>query len=109
MTDAPIKTTLARHPHAYPRLAALQSRLETYRLEMILQASSLIVINPRGTGCTARYTRLADTITCCPRQDDGGRLWFFTSWNDPIAEAERVVDAAVAIAGYLRVQADVTE
>ncbi|WP_165495316.1 hypothetical protein [Actinomadura roseirufa] len=43
----------------------------------------------------------ADTITCEPRRDDGDRLWFWTSWSKPIAEANHIVDAALAVATAL--------
>ncbi|SPT58548.1 hypothetical protein [Actinomadura madurae] len=40
------------------------------------------------------------TITCRPHKDEG-RYWFFTSWQQPIAESERITDALVMIKGYL--------
>ncbi|MGH3392955.1 MAG: hypothetical protein ACRDOO_29155, partial [Actinomadura sp.] len=36
-------------------------------------------------------------ITCRPRPDDAHRLWFFTGADTPIAEADHIFEAAVAI------------
>jgi hypothetical protein len=43
----------------------------------------------------------ADVITCRPHAGDDQRLWYFTSWGLAITEADRVIDAAVIIRGYL--------
>lgn len=83
--------------HTYSRLASLRERLAGKGFETRLELSSLIVIDKPDGG-----PRLADTITCREREDDGNRLWFYTSWGDPIAEADRITDAAVIIAGNLR-------
>ncbi|WP_131740332.1 hypothetical protein [Actinomadura roseirufa] len=89
------------HPDAYSRLGALMTRLHVYGLETVLQRRKLIVINPKAPGCCDYVPRLADTITCKPREDDGGRLWFVTSWGEPIAEANHIVDAALTVATTL--------
>jgi hypothetical protein len=41
-------------------------------------------------------------VVCRVRWKDGGRLWFFTDEDVPLAEASRIVDAAVAITALLR-------
>src|SRR5690606_5190708 len=83
--------------HAYSRLASLRETLSGQGFETRLEIASLIVIDkPDGGPC------LADTITCREREDDEGRLWFYTSWGDPVAEVDRVTDAAVIIAGNLQ-------
>ncbi|WP_131736223.1 hypothetical protein [Actinomadura roseirufa] len=89
------------HPDAHARLGALMSRLQVYGLETVLQRRKLLVINPNPPGCCPDVRRPADTIMCRPRDDDGARLWFFTSWGEPIAEAERIVDAALIVATTL--------
>ncbi|WP_141579644.1 hypothetical protein [Actinomadura sp. WMMA1423] len=43
-------------------------------------------------------------ITCRPREKDGGALWFWTHWGEPLAEAHDVISAAVAITGLLAVR-----
>ncbi|GLZ14730.1 hypothetical protein Acsp04_49650 [Actinomadura sp. NBRC 104425] len=44
-----------------------------------------------------------DTITCRPRPEDGGRLWFWTSRGEPIAEADgrHTDDAALYVFAHL--------
>ncbi|WP_131738577.1 hypothetical protein [Actinomadura roseirufa] len=94
------------HPDAYGRLGALMARLQIYELKTVLQRRSLIVLNPNLPGCCEGAPQPADTITCKRREDDGGRLWFFTSWGEPIAEADRVVDAALSVATTLGAPTD---
>ncbi|WP_131735724.1 hypothetical protein [Actinomadura roseirufa] len=89
------------HPDAHVRLGALTSRLHAYGLHTVLQRRRLTVVNPNRPGCCAASPRPADTITCRPRPDDGGRLWFFTSWGTPITEACHIIDAALTIASTL--------
>jgi len=47
-----------------------------------------------------------DTITCRPRPDDGGRLWFFTGAGEPLAEAAHLPDAILHLRAHLRRCAD---
>jgi hypothetical protein len=35
------------------------------------------------------------------REEDGGRPWFFTSWCHPIAEADQISDAVLALKSLL--------
>ncbi|WP_433227941.1 hypothetical protein [Actinomadura formosensis] len=81
------------------RLAALGTHLSArgYRIDFL--GTRLKVSNVHDSECCAQ--RLSDTVTCRARQDDGGRWWYFTSWGEPIAPADRVTDAAVSIQGYL--------
>lgn len=94
-------TTPTPHANAFARLGALMNRLDVYRLDIRISKDGLRVTNPFADGCCDTAQEPGDTITCRPREDDGGRLWFFHSWGEPIAEADRVVDAAVAIAAAL--------
>ncbi|MFV2173046.1 hypothetical protein ACFHW2_24825 [Actinomadura sp. LOL_016] len=82
-------------------LAALGAYLGARRLEVELTARGLRVANPDASGCCDDASVPSDLITCRPRRDDGGRLWFWTSWNEPIAEADRVVEATTFVLGYL--------
>lgn len=59
--------------------------------------NGLRVENPQVQGCCALR---ADTITCRPRDEDG-RVWFWSSWGEPIARTDRVTLAALAILEYL--------
>ncbi|WP_131741249.1 hypothetical protein [Actinomadura roseirufa] len=89
------------HPDAYARLGALMTRLHVHGMTTVLQRRSLIVINARGDG-EGDPAQPSDTLTCGPREDDGGRLWFFGAWGNPIAEAGDIVGAAVVLTGKLQ-------
>ncbi|TDD65109.1 hypothetical protein [Actinomadura rubrisoli] len=82
------------HPHAYSRLFELGNALEMRRFETSLGARAVLVVQ-RGDA-----TGRVQSITCTPRPDDGGRLWFY-SLGEPIAQADQVIDAAVIIAADL--------
>lgn len=85
------------------RLGALKRRLDLRGdLDVMLKAHGLVVSNPASAGCCGDNQELSDTITCRRRPEDGHRLWFFTSWGEPIAEADDSVDAAMHIASRLR-------
>ncbi|MFC4052865.1 hypothetical protein ACFOY4_24520 [Actinomadura syzygii] len=83
------------------RLAALGAHLSARRLDVELTSRGLRVENAGTPGCCEDVPIPSDVINCRTRVEDGGRPWFFTSWNEPIAEAGRVTDAAVFILGYL--------
>lgn len=93
-----MNTPIAR---AQAGLGALMHRLDVYDLDVRITPEGLLVTNPFKNGCCPDNPEPSDTITCRPRLDDDRRLWFFTSWQHPIAEADRVVDAAVFIAAML--------
>jgi hypothetical protein len=82
-------------------LAALGAHLAAHGFKVDLTADGLRVINPKVGGCCAEVPYAADTITCRPRRDDGDRLWLWTSWGEPLAEADRITDATMAIRGNL--------
>jgi hypothetical protein len=82
-------------------LAALGAHLGSRGFKIDLNAHGLTVTNPKVPGCCEQVAHAGDTITCRPRPDDGGRMWFFTSWGEPIAEAHRITDAALFIRGVL--------
>lgn len=83
------------------RLAALGAHLAARRLEVELTDLGLRVTDPHTTGCCDEVATAADTIACHARPEDGGRYWYYTSWREPIAPADQVIDAAVFILGYL--------
>ncbi|MFC5749530.1 hypothetical protein [Actinomadura rugatobispora] len=80
-------------------LAPLAGFLAGQGLKTELTDKGLKVVNPKIAGCCSAHA--ADTITCRPRTDDGGRLWFFTSWGEPIAEPHHIADAALFIRANL--------
>lgn len=86
---------------AYVHLNALAMHIKAHGFTVELIAGGLIVRNPRAPGCCESQAMAGDTITCRPHQGDGRRYWFFTSWQQPIAEADRITDALVIVKGYL--------
>lgn len=92
---------MAHGRDAEARLAALGAHLGARRLKVELTEGGLRVENPDADGCCLDAPRPCDTITCRPRPEDGGVLWFYTSWQEPIAPADQVIDTTVAILGYL--------
>ncbi|MFD0685918.1 hypothetical protein [Actinomadura fibrosa] len=87
--------------HGQGRLAALAAHLAAHRLDVDLTGRGLRVSDPRAPGCCEHAREAADTITCRARAEDDGALWFYTSWQEPIAQADRVTEATVFILGYL--------
>ncbi|MFB4320004.1 hypothetical protein [Actinomadura sp. 21ATH] len=55
----------------------------------------------RGLRVTGRSSADPVLIDCRARRDDGGRMWFFTSAGEPVAEAGRFIEAALVIRGIL--------
>lgn len=82
-------------------LAALAAHLSAHRLTVELTSRGLRVANPDAPGCCTEVGHASDLITCRPRPEDFGDAWFWTSWGEPIARADRITDAAVFIRGYL--------
>ncbi|QKG23551.1 hypothetical protein [Actinomadura verrucosospora] len=82
-------------------LAALAAHLSAHRLTVELTSRGLRVANPDAPGCCAEVGRASDLITCRARPEDFGAAWFWTSWGEPIARADRLTDAAVFVRGYL--------
>jgi hypothetical protein len=83
------------------RLAALGAHLGAHGFNVELTARGLKVSNPHVAGCCSDVAQASDTVTCRARPEDGGALWFFSSWGKPIAAADRIIDAKVVILGNL--------
>jgi hypothetical protein len=87
----------AMEPHNH--LSALGMHLRGFGYTVEFVKGGLIVRNPntaeRGTA------KVADAISCRPREEDGGGYWYFTSDLRPLAEADHYTDALIAIKGYL--------
>lgn len=88
---------------SYVRLKALEMHLRAHGFTTHHVAGGLVVRNTTSTARTCCGARgvAGDTVTCRPHEEDGNRYWFFTSWQQPIAESERITDALVMIKGYL--------
>jgi hypothetical protein len=82
------------HNGPVARLAALAMHLGARGLDVAATDDGLVARNRNRPDA-------AHTITCGPRRDDGDRLWFFALGGWPIAEADRIIEAAVAISGLL--------
>lgn len=89
---------------AYDRLAALHTHLLARGLTAKLTPQGLRISNPQVSGCCDKAA--ADLVTCRPRPEDGGALWFYTSWQEPIGPADDIIDASVFIIGYLNRRAE---
>lgn len=94
-------TTYLMSARAASRLNALAARMDALPLESTITPCGLLVRNPDRPGCCDAVRSRADRITCRRRWDDAHRLWFFTSWGEPITEATDVIGASVRILGYL--------
>ncbi|WP_346040789.1 hypothetical protein [Actinomadura chokoriensis] len=68
---------------------------------MDLTSGGLRVVNEHVPGCCAEVVHPSVRITCRKRREDSGNPWFWTSWREPIAPADRITDASVVILGYL--------
>ncbi|GAA4238874.1 hypothetical protein GCM10022254_56640 [Actinomadura meridiana] len=79
-------------PDAMPALYALGSVLRAHGYTAETTSEGLRVSRDDG---------LAEVITVNPREDDGGRLWFFTVRQAPLAEAARITDALMAVKSRL--------
>jgi hypothetical protein len=82
-------------------LAALGAHLGARGFTVDLRADGLKVTNPETRECCGVTRHASDTIACRKRDSDGGRLWFWTAWGEPIAEADHITDATVIIMGNL--------
>jgi hypothetical protein len=86
---------------AHDRLAALGAHLSARDLTVEPTKRGLRVTNPQVAGCCAEVSVAGDLITCRTRPEYRGVLWYYTSWQEPIAAADNITDATMAILGYL--------
>lgn len=81
---------------AYEQLYALAQAMRPYDgMAATLRDNRLEVVRVQPDG------RRRETITCVPRPDDGGKLWFWDSQRRPVAEADKIADAALRITAHL--------
>ncbi|TDB86263.1 hypothetical protein E1264_18380 [Actinomadura sp. KC216] len=77
----------------HEQLRALEYRLRVYDgVSAELRDVEIRVAGPGGR----------ETVTCAPRPSDNDRLWFWDSKNEPIAEADRIIDTAVVVGGRVQ-------
>lgn len=82
-------------PDSKARLDALGTVLRAHGLQAWLTPDGLQVENPGAGGCCTVHP--CAVVVAEPRQDDGGRVWYLTTWRYPLAEADRVTDAVTAV------------
>ncbi|MGC4956160.1 hypothetical protein ACLQ2P_23305 [Actinomadura citrea] len=78
-------------------LAALREHMTVRGFEVEFDGSSLTVKAALDGAGVPRAVK----ITCKARGSDGGRLWFWTHWGEPLAEAGDITGAEVALVGLL--------
>lgn len=96
-------------PDAKARLEALGTVLRVHELKAHMTPDGLHVANPEADGCRAGRPDAwkcgeqhpSDVLTVRARPDDGGRLWVYTSWRYPLAEADRIGDVVTAVKSLL--------
>ncbi|MEU8309683.1 hypothetical protein AB0C84_39550 [Actinomadura sp. NPDC048955] len=79
----------------HPQLAALARRMGVRGYKVDIGAHEVTVAT--ADGGTPRAVR----ITCEPRPKDDDRDWFWTHWGDPLAQADDITGAEVALVGLL--------
>ncbi|MEU9022327.1 hypothetical protein [Actinomadura sp. NPDC048394] len=82
------------------RLHALAVRLDTYKTLEVECVTGAVRVRRRDVPGCCGLAR-GDRITCRKRREDNDRLWFYTSWREPIAPHSAITDAAMRINGYL--------
>ncbi|MQY05834.1 hypothetical protein [Actinomadura macrotermitis] len=82
-------------PERKAPLEALGMVLRAHKLQARMNPDGLHVLNPHVDGCCGPHP--SDVVSVRPREDDGGRLWFYTSWGHPFAEADRITDAVLTL------------
>ncbi|MGH3391587.1 MAG: hypothetical protein ACRDOO_22175 [Actinomadura sp.] len=93
--DRPREADAADHvsTESRTRLVALSERLKA-QFDVELTGEGLVVHHRDLPGVVV-------TVVCRRRSDDGGRWWYLASCGEPIAEADWIPDAVVAISGHL--------
>lgn len=86
-------------PDRIALLEALGTVLRVAGFHAVMSPRGLEVENPNTSGCCGGHP--STVVIVAPREDDGGRLWFVTTWRYPLAEASRIPDALTALTGLL--------
>ncbi|MWA02097.1 hypothetical protein F8568_017300 [Actinomadura sp. LD22] len=86
-------------PDARARLEALGTVLRAHGMSAWFTPDGLRVENPRADGCCTVHP--CAVLTVGPREADAGRLWFWTNWRHPVADADRVADAVTVLKALL--------
>lgn len=92
-----LEAQLATEDAARARLEALKMRAAGAGLRAELEHDVLTLTAPATDDGPGR----SEKVTCLPRLEDGGALWFFDSRGKQIVDADNVVDAVVLLGGAL--------
>ncbi|MEV3925139.1 hypothetical protein [Actinomadura coerulea] len=84
----------------HPQLSALARHMGVRGYSVDIGAPVVTVTTPIGVSPPH-----AVRVTCEPRPTDEGRDWFWTHWGDPIAQADDVMGAEIALVGLLASEA----
>lgn len=93
--EVALKITRLLGLELHPQLAALARRMGVRGYKVDIGAHEVTVAT--ADGGTPRAVR----ITCEPRPKDDDRDWFWTHWGDPLAQADDITGAEVALVGLL--------
>lgn len=77
----------------------LGAHLRGHGYETELTGDGLLIRDTTARGCCGIHPAMV--VLCTPREDDGGRLWFITSWREPLAEHDQITQAVTAIKGIM--------
>lgn len=80
----------------HPQLGALARGMGVRKYKVDVAPPEVTVTTPADVS-PPRAVR----VTCEPRAKDGGADWFWTHWGDPIAPADNITGAEVALVGLL--------
>ncbi|MES9604539.1 hypothetical protein [Actinomadura sp. NPDC000929] len=93
--EVALKITRLLGLELHPQLATLARRMGVRGYKVDIGAPEVTVTTTGGG--TPRAVR----ITCEPRPKDDDRDWFWTHWGDPLAQADDITGAEVALVGLL--------
>ncbi|MGI5415741.1 hypothetical protein [Actinomadura luteofluorescens] len=93
--EVALKITRLLGLELHPQLAALARRMGVRGYKVDIGVHEVTVAT--ADGGTPRAVR----ITCEPRPKDDDRDWFWTHWGDPLAQADDITGAEVALVGLL--------
>jgi hypothetical protein len=94
--EAAVKIVRLLGLELHPQLSALARAMGVRGYTVDIGAPVVTVTTPKGVS-----PRRAVRVTCEPRPTDEDRDWFWTHWGDPLAQADDITGAEVALVGHL--------
>ncbi|GAA3930989.1 hypothetical protein GCM10023085_10460 [Actinomadura viridis] len=83
------------------RLAVLGAQLSSRGYEVEWTQHGMRVINSKVPACCPKAAPREDSITLRRRPEDFDNPWFWTVRGEPLAQADRITDAILAVVGLL--------